>query len=188
MTATVSGLTVITEHVFSRKYELTAAPVSQGLTTGAKAGLAVGIAAVVLAIMGFTLVLVRKRRARNQEVPKLNSNMEERPFSPIFTPGPQELASPEGHLSSPGSGRGDWPMTSASPPAYNQTVARDSLRKQHPPQELPGSTFIYEHHPAFVGDSESRQAVTAPNSPPGSPPRRSPKSSVVSPLASPKAL
>ena len=175
MTPTISGITVITEHVFSRKYELTT-PKPAGLSRGAKAGLAIGICIAFLALLVFAIFLIRRRRARRQPVPSLTQNMEERPFSPRdqFAPGPQELASPENRS-------GEWPMNTTSPPAYNQSVSRTSMGKQHPPQELPGSTFIHEHHPAYTGD----EAVTAPSSPPASPPASSPRKSTTSPVVSP---
>jgi hypothetical protein len=188
VSATISGIAVITEHVFTRKYELTAPDSSGGLTTGAKAGIAIGVCGAALVLVGFVLFLLRKRKARQIAMANQTNNMAERPFSPKFAPGPQELASPEGGVNSPGSARSDWPMSSGSPPAYNQSMPRTLSGKLQSPQELPGSTFIHEHHPAYTGSEEPQQPATAPSSPPSSPPRKSTTSPVVSPLGSPKAI
>lgn len=168
MTATISGLTVITEHVYTRKFELTE-PKSSGLSTGSKAGLAAGSCIAAFLLTGFAIFLFRRRRAsqrqeqQQQRVNTMNSiaAMSERPFSPAFPPAPQELASPENGVNSPALARNEWPINSTSPPAYNQSVvARNPLPepvKAAPPQELPGSTFIHEHHPAYTSDGESQQ-------------------------------
>jgi hypothetical protein len=188
VSATISGITVITEHVFTRKYELTAPGSSGGLSTGASAGIAIGVCGAALVLAGFVLFLLRRRKARQTAMISQNNNMAERSFSPTFATGPQELASPEGGINSPGSARSNWPMSSGSPPAYNQSMPRPVSGKVASPQELPGSTFIHEHHPAYTGAEEPRQPVTAPSSPPGSPPRKSTTSPVVSPVGSPKAI
>jgi hypothetical protein len=187
MSATISGITVITEHIFTRKYELTTSGKLGGLATGAKTGIAIGVCAVALVLTGVVLFLLQRRRARQTTVTSRNNNMIERSFSLTFPPGPQELASPEGVGHSPGSARSDWPMSSGSPPAYNLSIPRAVSGKIQSPQELPGSTFIHEHHPAYIGSEEAQQPFTAPNSPPGSPPRKSTTSPVVSTLGSPHA-
>jgi hypothetical protein len=188
VSVTASGITVITEHVFTRKYELTAPDKSGGLSSAATAGLAIGVCGTALVLVGLVLFLIRRRKARQAVVVSQNNNMIERPFSPTFAPGPQELASPEGGINSPGTARSDWPMSTGSPPAYNQSMLRTVSGKLQSPQELPGSTFIHEHHPAYTGSEEAQQPVRAPSSPPGSPLRQSTTSPVVSPLGSPKAI
>lgn len=188
VSATILGMTLITEYVFTRKYELTAPGNSGGLTTGAKAGIAIGTCGAALVLAGFVLFLLRRRKTRQPAMITQTNNMAERRFSPTFPPGPQELASPESGVNSPGSARSDWPMSSGSPPAYNQSMPRAASGKLQSPQELPGSTFIHEHHPAYTGIEELQQAGTAPYSPPNSPPRKSTTSPVVSPLGSPKAV
>src|SRR3954447_8940410 len=173
MSATISGITVISEHIFTRKYELTTSANLGGLATGAKAGIAIGVCAGALMLAGVVLFLLRRWRARHTTVTNRNNNMIERSFSLTFPPGPQELASPEGVGHSPGSARIDSQMSSGSPPAYNMSIPRAVSGKVHPPQELPGSTFIHEHHPAYIGSEEPQQRLTAPRSPPRSPPRKS---------------
>ena len=188
VSATISGITVISEHVFTRKYELMAPASTGGLAAGTKAGIAIGICgvAVLLGLLG--LFLLRRRQARHTASISQNNNMAERSFSPTFAPGPQELASSERGINSPGSARSNWPMSAGSPPAYHQSVPRSVPGKLTSPQELPGSTFIHEHHPAYTGAEETQQPVTAPSSPPGSSPRKSTTSPVVSPLGSPKGI
>jgi hypothetical protein len=187
VSVTISGITIITEHVFTRRYELTAPGKSGGLDSGATAGLAIGVCGAVLVLVGLILFLIWRRKARQSAAISRN-NMTERPFSPTFAPGPQELASPEGAVNSPGSARSDWPMSSGSPPAYNQSMPRTVSGKLQSPQELPGSTFIHEHHPAYTGSEQAQQPVRAASSPPESPLRKSTTLPVVSPLGSPKAI
>ena len=159
MSATMSGITVITEHIFTRKYELTTSGNLSSLATGAKAGIAIGVCAAALVLAGVVLFLLRRRRARQTTVTSRNNNMIERSFSLTFPPGPQELASPEGVGHSPGSARSDRPMSSGSPPAYNLSIPRAVSGKAQSPQELPGSTFIHEHHPAYIGSEEPSAAA-----------------------------
>ena len=187
MSATIPGITVITEHIFTRKYELTTSSNLGGLATGAKAGIALGVCAAALVLAGVVLFMLQRRRARQTTAASRN-NMIERSFSLTFPPGPQELASPESVGHSPGSMRSDRPTSSASPPAYNLSIPRAVSGKVQLPQELPGSTFIHEHHPAYIGSEEPQQPLTAPSSPPRSPPRKSTTSPVVSTLGSPHAV
>ena len=187
MSATIPGITVITEHIFTRKYELTTSGNLGSLATGAKAGIAIGACAAALVLAGVVLFMLRRRRVRHTTVTSRN-NMIERSFSHTFPPGPQELASPEGVRHSPDSVRIDRPTSSGSPPAYNLSIPRIVSGKVQSPQELPGSTFIHEHHPAYIGSEEPQQPLTALSSPPGSPPRKSTTSPVVSTLGSPHAV
>jgi hypothetical protein len=188
MSATISGITVITEHIFTRKYELATSSNLGGLATGAKTGIAIGVCAAALVLAGVVLFLLRRRRARQTTVTSRNNNMIERSFSPTFSPGLQELASPESIGHSPGSARSNWPISSGSPPAYNLSIPRAVSGKVQSAQELPGSTFIHEHHPAYVGSEEPQQPLSAPSSPPESSPRKSTTSPVVSTLGSPYAV
>jgi hypothetical protein len=184
--ATISGLTLITEHVFTRKYELTTSGTSSGLGAGAKAGIAIGVCGAAVLFTGFVFLLLRRRKAPQTTTTSQNNNMTERSFSPTFAPGPQELASPGRGINSPASARSNWPTRSGSPPAYNHSMSRGLSGKLQSPQELPGSTFIHEHHPAYARSEQPQLPVTAPSSSPGSPPRKSTTSPVVSPLGSPK--
>ena len=185
VSVTTLGITLITEHVFTRKYELLAPGSSAGLAAGAKAGIVIGVCGAAVLFGLFVLFLMRRRQARQTAMGSQN-NMAERSFSPEFAPGPQELASPESRVNSPGSGRSNRPISSGSPPAYHQSIPRSLTGKLQSPQELPGSTFIHEHHPAYTGREQPQQPVIATSSPPRSPPRKSTASPVVSPLGSPK--
>jgi hypothetical protein len=186
--ATVSGITIITEHIFTRKYELTTSGNLGGLATRAKAGIAIGVCVAAVVLAGAVFFWLRRRRARQTTVTSRNNIMIERPFSLTFPPGPQELASPERVGHSPGSARSHRPMSSGSPPAYRLSSPRAVPGKVQSAQELPGSTFIHEHHPAYIGSEGPEVSLTAPNSPPGSPPRKSTTSPVVSSLGSPHAV
>lgn len=116
---------------------------------------------------------------------------------------PQELASPESMgLKSPATTTGmplryPPPDPPSSPPAYDRPVSLKSAV----PHEMPGSTYIHEHHPAFTtsgsqiaSTTDSQSHVTAPNeiSPQSPPltPSRSPATVSVdmrSPVLSPSS-
>ena len=193
-TLTITGLSLITEHVFTRKFELSerAMKGSEGPGTGAIAGIAVG-AVAGLSFIGALVFLLRRRKT--QRAPQT--------FSPTAGDGEMvvayppsvmhELASPQGLARSPDSGRSAWGSPS-SPPAYEHNL--DPYRTKSGPatQELPGSTFIHEHHPAYTG-REDGLAARAPSSPPRTPGQSPPLSShartisspqTVSPVSSPK--
>ena len=188
--ATISGITVITDHVFTRKYELTTLGISSGLGVGAKAGIAIGLCVAAIILGGFIFFLLQRRKARQMATVSQNHDTVEQSFNPTLAPRPQELASPERRINSPGSAGNNWPMSSGSPPAYNQSMPRGVSGKLVSPQELPGSTFIHEHHPAYTASEQPQVPAIPPSSPsrspPGSPPRKSTTPPVVSPLGSPK--
>lgn len=193
-TTTISGLTLITEHVFTRKFELSDRTMndSKGPGAGAIAGIVVGSVAG-LSFIGALVFLLRRRKT--QRAPQT--------FSPTAGGGEMlvayppsvmhELATPQGLARSPDSGRSAWGSPS-SPPAYEHNV--DPYRTKEGPaaQELPGSTFILEHHPAYAGRGDEFSA-SAPSSPPRTPGQSPPLSTqarivsspgTVSPLNSPK--
>jgi hypothetical protein len=174
-TPTISGVTVITEHVFTRKYELSdrALKGSNVFSTGAIAGITVGAVAGI-AILG-ALIFFGLRRRKAQRVPQKLPTVgggEMLVASP--TSATHELASPHSLPNSPGSGRSAW-ISPASPPAYERNVDPFRTKARQVAQELPGSTFIFEHHPAYTGQ-EDESATAAPSSPPRTPGRTSPKS------------
>lgn len=76
-----------------------------------------------------------------------------------------ELDSPEGQtVSSPAVQANGWPIQQ-SPPAYDPNVGQLPLVTKQPPappQELPGSTYIHEHHPAFTPTGSSVGSVATP--------------------------
>ena len=209
---TDSGLTLITDHVFAQRYILGSPKSGRTLSTGALAGIGVGAAAVFLGGIG-ALWFWRRRKIKQIKEPQgVTTFPPEDPTIPMsqasqMPQSPQELASPEQQGISPRSPLRlhGWPMGPASsPPAYDAQRARAESLKGIP-QELPGSTFIHEHHPAFsgqeppsptspstpktptrslTGGSDSGSPMVTPSSSaPGHAPRSPP---VVSPLHSPK--
>ncbi|KAL9115096.1 MAG: hypothetical protein Q9227_000890 [Pyrenula ochraceoflavens] len=135
------GVAVITEHVFTRKYSLAAGAASgadSGISTGAKAGIAVGAAggaAALAALAIFTIMRRRKAKAkidREKDEPHPYREEDRNPETPASAPA-HELPSPYAGISPP-STTAPWRFF----PAVKQIV-----------QELPGSTYIHEHHPAY---------------------------------------
>ena len=194
-TPAATDVTLITNQVFTRRYELAVKPTASpgSLTKGGIAGAAIGAFINVLIFAGFAWFFWRRRQAKKEllaATAERNQNMEEVYSPPLSPSGPQELASPNNPPTSPRSS--EWPMGSSAPPAYRNSMARTVSGKSYTPQELPGSTFIHEHHPAFTGDEASERPVTAPpTTPPRSPPRsplKNATSPVVSPLGSPQAI
>ena len=194
-TSTVSGLTVITEHVFTRKFDLsdaaTRGPVSRG--AGAIAGITIGGVAGLAIIAALIFFLLRRRTAQKvpQTFPTTAGGGEMVVTSPASAA--HELASPHTLPHSPGSGRSAW-ISPSSPPAYEHNIDPYRAKTRPVAQELPGSTFIFEHHPAYTGQ-ENESATATPSSPPRTPGRTPPQSphakttsspQVVSPLGSPK--
>jgi hypothetical protein len=173
-TPTVSGLTIITNMVFAKKYLLgdpSATPAAAGLSKGAIAGIAIGAAA--LAFLLATLIFWLRRRAHDRKKAELQKSaiiprsreMEE----PQDITRPSELASPHSQPMSPHPAStevsSNWPMGSNSPPpTYDQgSGVRPPPAKKTIPQELPGSTFIYEHHPSFDTGASDRGTVSEPS-------------------------
>jgi hypothetical protein len=194
-TPTVPGLTVITEHVFTRRFDLSeeAMKGGKGLAAGVIAGIVVGAVAGIAIIAALIFLFLRRRKAQRM------SQTPTRPFSGgemvVASPmsAAHELASPQSMPHSPGSNRSAW-VSPSSPPAYEQNTELHRTKTPQSAQELPGSTFIFEHHPAYAGQ-EGGSTVTAPSSPPRTPARSPPGSPhaktttsphVVSPLGSPK--
>ena len=166
-------LTLITDHVFAEKY-LLATPLStpsSGISSGALAGIGVGAAALFFGLIG-ALWFWRHRKIKKFNEPKrvttfplVDPAVPMSEASVLGAQSPQELASPEQQGMSPRSPRlntGIWPMalTSSPPPTYEGGRGRSESTKGAP-QELPGSTYIHEHHPAFTG----RKPPSSPTSP-----------------------
>jgi hypothetical protein len=192
-------LTLITQTVFAQKFELTSADAGGGLTGGALIGTIVGpIAAVILITNIVAICMWRKRKERRREA-ELNRATTFPPNEPAIHPSeppqtPHELASPD-LIRSPRSPQmsqtnGYFPNLGSSPPAYdsNRNVgAMGATKLQIPqdPQELEGSTFIHQHHPAFGSEGASATPTTAA-SPSSERPKtpKTPKTPVRSPQGS----
>lgn len=206
---TESGLTLITDHVFAQRYILGSAKTGQSLSSGALAGIGVGAGAVFLGLIGALWFWRRRKIQQIKEPQRVTTFPADEPTIPMsegsqLPQSPQELASPEQQgISTRAPRLNGWPMSlGSSPPAYDAQRARAESFKGIP-QELPGSTFIHEHHPAFggppsptspstpktptrsfTGGSGSGSPMVTPSSSlPGNAPRSPP---VISPLNSPK--
>ena len=140
-TSPAQGVAVITEHVFTRKYNLAAnagATTGSSVSTGAKAGIAVGVTGGAAALAGIgAMLLIRRRKAKakpagNQDEAYPPQGEDKSPETPASPPA-HELPSPYSGISPP-SATAPWRLFSPS---------------KHVMQELPGSTFIHEHHPAY---------------------------------------
>ncbi|ERF76931.1 hypothetical protein EPUS_02643 [Endocarpon pusillum Z07020] len=194
-TSTVAGLSVITEHVFTRKYDLSDGAIqgSRSLGTGAIAGIAVGGVAGLGVIGALIFFYLRRRKAQKapQTLATFGGGEGEMVIASPAT-ATAELASPHTLPNSPGSGRSAW-ISPSSPPAYEHNVDSFRAKARTVAQELPGSTFIFEHHPAYAGQ-EDQSVTVAPSSPPRTPGKTPPGSphakttsstQVVSPVGSP---
>lgn len=226
--STLSGAgvaaTVITNQIYSLRYELGAT--KKILSTGAIAGIAVGgVAGVLLLSLAAMLCFrARQRRAnklRNATLPAIaaagGSHQEFSPTKP--NPGtpttniiPQiaevsaDSKAPPSELPSPplpnGSPAGKTGFFSSTESPRGMITATGFVSPTMFPQELPGSSHMYEHHPAFKDATETpnespprtpaasirrpdrgfdsatpftvRQAGSAPGSPPRTPLPRSP--------------
>ena len=185
-TSTVPGLAVITEYIFTRKFDLSdkAAEGSQNLGTGAIAGIAIGGVAG-LGIIGALIFFLRHRKARKspQRFPTAAGG-EMVVASPASAT--HELASPHTLPHSPGSSSNVW-VARTSPPSYERNIDPHRTKARPIAQELPGSTFIFEHHPAYTGQ-EDESTTAAPSSPPRTPGRTPPQSPHAKTTSSPQAV
>ncbi|OAP55810.1 hypothetical protein AYL99_09962 [Fonsecaea erecta] len=182
-TPTVAGLTLITDHVFTQKYSLvTQQPAKNKFPPGAKIAIPISIWVVLCVVCVATFFWVRRRRRarRAAEANRTTTFPPEEPVLPQMSmsraPTAHELDSPEAQAGSSGAVgvANGWPIfPTSSPPAYDQSKGiQAAIRKQPPsaPQELPGSTYIHEHHPVFLPTaSVSTPTEATPSSPPGTP-------------------
>ncbi|KEF57800.1 uncharacterized protein A1O9_05720 [Exophiala aquamarina CBS 119918] len=213
-TPTVAGLTLITDHVFSQLYTVgKPATGHKKLPLGGIIGISVN-AVLFLIVIVVVIWWIKRRRARRIAMQARSTTF------PPEEPSLQMSRAPTTHeLDSPDEGtrsavmKSNWPPNfgAVSPPAYDVSKGRPMAatgKPIHPaPQELPGSTFIHEHHPAFTGPTPAgtdAPSELSPTSPPRTPTQSavesekklplSPNTSrtgtqspqCVSPLASPK--
>lgn len=184
-TPSFTGLTIITDHVFTRMYPLTTAQ-SSGLSMGALIGIIV--VSVVFVIITAAIIFWIKRKKKSQTVeteePKTTYPSEEPVIPPERMPtSPQELASPE-FLGWRSPIRNIWPAGGfLTSPTYGKPKPVPIV-KSFTPQELPGSTYINEHHPAFT--KSEAETVELVNKKTPSTPVRSPVASMAgSPVVTP---
>lgn len=182
-TASGSQIALITDTVFSRKYVLVRSS-SNDLSGGAIAGIVIGAFACAVGLPGLIVLLLRRHRKRQEaSATQLDtSNLafpstdpargSQHQMSEILTSGmsqpPQELASPETGVNTPPTMKGlpfSSPSTASGLPAYEKSAS--STRSI--PAEMPGSTHMYEHHPAYAGSQSEVSSHVLPRSPPRSP-------------------
>ena len=176
---------VVTSQLYTLKYALK--PKKSGLSAGAKAGIAVG--AVLAAVIGILTVslIIHKRKLRGQGLregtiigdgsfygPKRSDTFSHAGSHPSH---PSELPSPSAIPAGIPVGGGFWIPPSA--PERPPTPPPPPI----PMQELPASTHMHEHHPAFQVSEHDPEQLPVPiilnhNEPPNS-------AGLVSPLEEP---
>ena len=190
-TSTPTALTVqvYSNTVFSRKYTLDPhSSVNQKLSTGAIAGIAVGsvIGIIVAFVALFCIRRLRQKRLERENENALTRSMEmEEPI--LGSTAPRKGS---GHPGSPRSAGSGWPIRQpGSPPTYEDARSTHTSGQPATPQELPGSMFIHEHHPAFqehLGENELPNGAAAATSPPRTPTRPTTHKSPISPQRTPR--
>ncbi|EXJ81875.1 hypothetical protein A1O1_07940 [Capronia coronata CBS 617.96] len=187
-TPTVSGLTLITDHVFSEMYMLVKPGSSHSsLPLGGKIGIIIN-AVLFVGVIIAVFIYIRRRRAKAaaQAARSTTFPPEEPALQMSQAPNTHELDSPEAKAGSPGAANPNWPIFPvSSPPAYEQAKKRSLSNKLSSPQELPGSTYIHEHHPAY--SSRGTPTETRPPSPPKTPVTRAEKKSPVMSAITPRS-
>lgn len=185
---------MITDHVFAQKYTVVIPPRGRKeIPLGGKIGISVNAVLFVILIIGVIWCL-RRRKARR--IAKEARSTTYPPVEPTLqmsrAPTAHELDSPNSGNQSAGIAAVSWPPIPpvVSPPAYDVSKTRPTAisSKTPVPQELPGSTFIYEHHPAFSATTASGSDVPSelsPTSPPRTPTQSAVDSEKKSPLLSP---
>lgn len=208
--ASTASYSLISQTVFARRFELVPPSNGVGLPTSHLIGIIAGsILGPLLMINIVVIFLLRRRKARQRKEAEANRVTTFPPVEPAMPPTeapqtPHELASPDMGVRSPRSPQTvqlNWigsPVS--SPPAYDAQrdlgiVGATKLQIQQDPQELEGSSFINQHHPAFAGDftatSSSPATATSPKTErpktPRTPARSIHGSETASPLVTPSS-
>lgn len=156
-TSTVPVRALITQHVFTRKFDLSERAIngSKGPGAGVIAGISVGSVAGLGSVGIVVFFLLRRRKARR--APQTTAGAGEMVIaSPASAM--HELASPHSPARAPGFGRSAFGSPS-SPPAYEHNVDPYQTKAEPAAQELPGSTFIFENHPAYTRQEDESAAA-----------------------------
>lgn len=182
-TPSVPGLSIITNEVFSRRYVL-AQPASNALSAGSIAAISV-VSSTLVAITAVVFWWAKHRKTSQAPKEVESSFPAEEPVLPPShdTASPHELASPEimGYRSPI---RRFWPISGfSSPPAYEKDIPLAGVENSTP-HELPGDTYINEHHPAF-DRSETVTELSADEVSPKTPMRSPLTSTTASPAVTP---
>ena len=169
---------VINNQLFTLRYPLTQP--SSALSSGAIAGVAVGSIAGVALFASAILFLMRRRRSRAAAIraatvrSQHDREMEPEEFSPTTPKTPGSGGAP----STPGGGDGmsrsattrtgvadpvsAHPSELPSPPTVSPTRSNWFGGVTSPATELPGSTYLHQHHPAMAGASGTTSPVRSP--------------------------
>lgn len=169
-TPTIPNLSVITNQVFAERFILVEPPSTRRrLPLGALIGIPLNAVLLVVIIIVVILCLRRRKQRREASLARATTFP---PFEPRLqmsdVNNPHELANPVGQAQSPRTPVTSWTgWPGSSPPSYDHSRIVTSPIKLTPAQELPGSTYIHEHHPA-LSNSRTR-TETSDNTPPGTP-------------------
>ncbi|KAL8838519.1 MAG: hypothetical protein Q9170_002099 [Blastenia crenularia] len=155
---------VVTSQLYTLKYALK--PKKGGLSAGAKAGIAVGIILAVVFGALFISLVIHKRKLRKRELsertiigdgslygPKRDGTLSYAGSHPSH---PSELPSPSAVNPEIPPGGGFW---------YPATAPERTPTPPPPPvpmQELPASTHMNEHHPAFQSSQQESEQLPGP--------------------------
>ena len=191
-TPTNTAIVLITNHVFAEAFPLAQSSGKRELPLGVLIAIVINVVLFVALIIA--IIYYRKRKIR--KIAEANRATTFPPTEPTMSmadtraeraPSPHELASPEMQATTPRSLSNNWPMNSQSPPPiYEIGKPKPISTKIDKPQELPGSTFLHEHHPAFASETASTEE-TPPRSPspPMTPVRSNARSTGGSPPVTP---
>jgi hypothetical protein len=163
---------VMNNNLFTYKYDLVPTKSkSTGISGGAAAGIAIGTFLLVLALATFLLFFLRKRRAsktasvRDRGI-SMPTHLTVDPSLEITTAPPPYVA-PIAELASPESDRDTWTLAPTSPLSNTSSGGPERSTPRRPqaplvPVEMPGSTWMNEHHPAFAFGTGDEEAATLP--------------------------
>lgn len=159
-----ASISIISTKVFTLAYALAPPSLGPALSAGAKAGIAIG--ALVGALAGLAIgffILLRRRRAKasakDEDGPAVTYTENRGSAALSNSTAPPEHIS---ELPSPGpsDGHSSWfPQPAVQPPPMSPTP---SELPAQPPEELPGSTYMHEHHPAYSPVSERGEPFRPP--------------------------
>ncbi|KAI4147288.1 MAG: hypothetical protein LQ340_005631 [Diploschistes diacapsis] len=141
--------TVISSQLFTLRYTLE--PTQSTLSPGAQAGIGVGAAAGALSIASVALLMIRRRR---QAYARRAATIPRSPYEAPqdFSPKTPASGTTFGHPFAPATPQ--TPIRSELPSPPPQHSPSRSVFRPAPISasvtELPGSTFLHEHHPVYT--------------------------------------
>lgn len=180
--STSSGVTLITDIVFSKRYILVK-PAKKQLATGAIAGIAVNAFLFAAAPFVILFFIRRHRKAKLARANGANAADTQLPRGDTFPPVEPDFANTPpmaefaNNTASPTATTHELSPDSARTPATMKGMPFQSLTSNPPvpkeafTYEMPGSTHIHEHHPMYTGSQTDVSGRTLMNTPPHTPPR-----------------